>query len=81
MKVKVKLTPTEKRRLRKIKREVKTQYARMERAHDAIERSLTRAGKIPAKVSAAAKLTKKEAEQTIKKMDRFYTKLKRKVKK
>lgn len=81
MTVNVKLTKTEKRRLRKIKREVQSQFLRMQRAYDSVEKALDKAAKVPAKVSAAAKMTKKEAERTIKQMDRFYARVKKRMKK
>ena len=53
----------------------------MQKAYDSVEKALVKAEKIPAKVSVAAKMTKKEAERTIKQMDRFYAKLKKRMKK
>ncbi len=80
MKVTVKLTKAEKKKLARLKREAKTRMGQMERTYASMERAWKR-GRAPEKISKAMKDATKRATKSVKAMDQYYGKLKRKFKK
>lgn len=77
MKVTVKLTKGEKKKLARLKRDAKRRGAEMERAYAAMERAWKR-GKAPAKISNAMQATAKQAQKAYRTLGGYYGKLKRK---
>jgi len=77
MKVTVKLTKGEKKKLARLKREARSRQGQMERAYAAMERAWKR-GKAPAKVSKAMQDTTKRAQKAMREMAGYFGKVKRK---
>ena len=77
MKVTVKLTKGEKKKLARLKQEARRRQGEMERAYAAMERAWKR-GKAPAKISKAMQATSKKAQKAVRAMAGYYGKLKQK---
>lgn len=77
MKVTVKLSKAEKKKLARLKRDVRSRQAKMDRAYAAMERAWKR-GKAPKKIASAMDVTTKRAVQSWRSMVQYYGKLRRK---
>ncbi len=77
MKVTVKLTRAEKKRLARLKSQARKTQRQMESAFGQMERAWKR-GKAPAKIARAMQVTTARANKSIKAMVSYYGKLKRK---
>lgn len=77
MKVTVKLNKGEKKKLARLKREMKGTNSKMMRTYESLERSWKK-GKGPAKVTAAAQDAAKRAKKATNEAVAYYAKLKRK---
>ncbi len=77
MKVTVKLTKAEKKKLARLKREVRSRQGQMERAYASMERAWKR-GKAPEKISKAMAVSTAKARKSWGAMVSYYGKLKRK---
>lgn len=80
MKVTVKLTKAEKKKLARLKREAKSRMGQMERSYASMERAWKR-GKAPDKIARAMKDSTKRAQKAVKEMEKYYGRLKRKFRK
>jgi hypothetical protein len=79
MKVQIKLTSNEKKQIARFKKELKTQVKNMEQTYAKLDKAFLKSGKIPARLSKATKVATREAQSAIKKMDRFYTRVKKRL--
>lgn len=77
MKVMVKLTKVEKKKLARLKGEVKSRQGQMERAYASMERAWKR-GKAPEKIGKAMNASTAQARKSWGAMVSYYGKLKRK---
>jgi len=77
MKVTIKLTKAEKKKLARLKREVVYRQRQMEQAYASMERAWKR-GKAPEKIAKAMRVTTERAQSSWKAMVGYYGRLKRK---
>ncbi len=79
MKVQIKLTSNEKKQIARFKKELKAQVKKFEQTYAKLDKALVKSGKVPARLSKATRVATREAQNTIKRMDRYYSKVKKRL--
>jgi len=81
MKIQVKLTAKERKQVAKIKQELKTQYANLNRAYKKAQKNFGEGGKVPTKLSKTTHQALLQTERSMKKAERFISGLRKKLEK
>ncbi|MEX2117522.1 MAG: hypothetical protein WEB37_11590 [Bacteroidota bacterium] len=77
MKISFRFTKSEMRKLEKLKQEAKTRQTQLERAYAKMEKAW-KTGKAPEKITKVLLDTANQAQQSIKEIEKYYGKLKKK---
>jgi hypothetical protein len=79
MKVTIRLTSAEKKQIARFRKELKTQFKKMQNTYARLDKAFAKSGKVPARISKASKVAGREAQKTIKKVDRYYARVKKRL--